>query len=119
MKEIAVVAMRLVLAVVVLAQSLIFLYGAESAQFLVSHGLPDVIRPVLGWSEIAFAILFLLPPTIAVGGWALLAVFCRAILLHLAHGQFEGGGLLLYSTAVLVVLAHLEPRQMNNKAIIS
>jgi len=75
--------------------------------------LPDAVHLVLGWSEVAAAILFLAPPTIAIGAWALLAVFFGAILLHAAHGQYEVGGLFVYSAAVLVVLAHRQPRPVD------
>lgn len=111
-KDIAIIVMRLVLGLVVLAQSFIFLFGGESAKFLARHGLPDAIRLILGWSEVVAAILFLFPPTLVIGAWFLLVVFAGAILLHLAHGQFEVGGLLVYSTAVLAVLAFHEPRSV-------
>jgi uncharacterized membrane protein YphA (DoxX/SURF4 family) len=103
-KEIAIIVLRLVLGLVVLAQSFIFLFGGDSTKFFARHGLPDAIRLVLGWSEVVAAILFLLPPTLAVGAWFLLAVFAGAIFLHLVHGQFEVVGLLVYCAAVFVVL---------------
>jgi hypothetical protein len=111
--DIAIVALRVVLGGVVLVQSLLFLYGGESARFFASHGLPDAVRLILGWSEVAAALLFLLPPTMAVGSWALLSLFGAAILFHLVHGQFEVGRLFVYSAAVLVVLVHRKAREMN------
>jgi uncharacterized membrane protein YphA (DoxX/SURF4 family) len=111
-KEITIVALRVVLGLVVLVQSFIFLYSSESSRFLASHGLPDVIRVILGWGEVAAAILFLLPPTVVAGAWFLLLVFCAAIALHIAHRQFEVGSLLVYGVAVLVVLAHRAPRDV-------
>jgi uncharacterized membrane protein YphA (DoxX/SURF4 family) len=104
-KDVAIIVLRLVLGLVVLVQSFIFLFGGESAKFLARHGLPDAIRLILGSSEVVAAILFLLPPTLKAGAWFLLAVFAGAISLHLVHGQFDVGGLLVYSAAVLVVLA--------------
>lgn len=118
-RDVALVTMRLVLGLVVLVQSFLFLYGGEAAKFLARHGLPDSIRLVLGWSEVAAAILFLLPPTIVVGAWSLLVIFAAAILLHLAHGQFEVGGLLVYGAAVFVVLAFREPQSVKIDAEIS
>jgi uncharacterized membrane protein YphA (DoxX/SURF4 family) len=111
-EQFAIMALRLVLGLVVLVQSFIFLYSGQSGRFLASHGLPDAIRVILGWSEVVAAILFLLPPTVVAGAWFLLLVFCAATALHIAHGQFEVGGLLVYSVAVLVVLAHQAPRQV-------
>jgi hypothetical protein len=118
-KGIALVALRLVLGLVVLVQSFLFLYGGEAARFLARHGLPDAIRLVLGWSEVVAAILFLLPPTIVVGAWFLLLIFVAAILLHVVHGQYDVGGLLVYSTAVLVVLAFHESRRVKIGARVS
>jgi len=59
--------------------------------------------------EVVAAVLFLLSPTVVVGGWALLVIFAAAALLHFMHGQFEVGGLLVYGAAVFVVLAFREP----------
>jgi uncharacterized membrane protein YphA (DoxX/SURF4 family) len=109
-KDVAIIALRLVLGLVVLVQSFIFLFGGESAKFLARHGLPDAIRLILGWSEVVAAILFLLPSTLKVGAWFLLVVFAGAISLHIVHGQFEVGGLLVNSAAVLVVLAFRNSR---------
>jgi uncharacterized membrane protein YphA (DoxX/SURF4 family) len=99
-----------VLGIVVLVQSFLFLYGGESARFFAQHGSPDAIRLVLGWGEIVAAILFLAPPTVVAGAWLLLVVFAGAILLHIAHGQFEVGGLVVYAAAV--VLVNREPRRI-------
>ena len=54
-------------------------------------------------AEMAGAILFLLPPTVAAGAWFLIIVFCAAVLLHVAHGQFEVGGLLIYDYSLISV----------------
>jgi uncharacterized membrane protein YphA (DoxX/SURF4 family) len=110
-KEIAIQALRIVLGVVVLVQSFLFLYGGDSARFFAQHGLPDAIRLALGWGEVGAAVLFLVPPTVVTGAWLLLVVFAGAILLHVAHGQFEVGGLLVYAAAAVVVLVNREPRE--------
>lgn len=104
-KQIPLTALRLVLGLVVLIQSFQFLFSADSANFFARHGLPNAVRLLLGWTEIGAALLFLLPPTMAIGACALLVVFAAAILLHVLHGQFEIGGLFIYAAAVWVVLA--------------
>ena len=58
------------------------------------------------------AVLFLVPITTVVGAWLLLLVFAGAILLHVLHGQYEVGGLLVYSAAVYVVLAFRDSRRL-------
>ena len=111
-KHIALVGLRLTLGLVVLIQSFLFLYGGESAAFFARHGLRDAVRLILGWSEVVAAVLFLVPITTVVGAWLLLVVFAGAILLHILHGQYEVGGLLVYSAAVYVVLAFRDSRRL-------
>ena len=111
-KDVATIVLRLVLGLVVLAQSFAFLFGGDAAKFFARHGLPDAVRLILGWCEVVAAILFLFSPTLVLGAWFLLIVFAVAIFLHLAHGQFEVGGLAVYSAAVLVVLVSHEPRRV-------
>jgi hypothetical protein len=67
--------------------------------------MPHLIRPVLGGFEVVAALLFLIPPTRKVGGYALLVIFLLAALIHILHGQPEVGGLVVYAAAVYVVLA--------------
>lgn len=113
-KERAIGALRLVLGGVVLAQSVVFLFSAGSTNAFSRTGLPDAIRVILGCSEITAAALFLLPPTAALGAWALLGVFLGAAVIHLSHGSFEIGSLLVYSTAVIAVMTHLPGRAGTN-----
>jgi hypothetical protein len=46
------------------------------------------------------------------GAWLLLAVFAGAVALHIVHGQFEVGGLLVYAAAVVAILAHHQGRRV-------
>lgn len=114
--RIAIASLRLMLGVVVLAQSLVFLYGSDSARSFEHHGLPNSVRLVLGWSEVGAAILFLFPRTVVTGAWFLLVVLAGAILLHVAHGEFGIGGLLIYIAGVVAVLANHEPRTSQTEA---
>jgi len=82
----------------------------ESCRFLLSHGpihggLPQWIRPVLGGAEIIAAILFLLPFTRAIGANLLLVIFALAIAIHVLHGDYNVGALLVYAMAALVTTA--------------
>jgi len=115
-RQVAVTALRLVLGLVILIQSFLFLFGAESANFFARHGVPNVVRLILGWGEIGAAFFFLLPPTVVIGAWALLVVFAAAILLHVLHGQFEVGCLFIYAAAVCVVLANRKAGQGRSPA---
>jgi hypothetical protein len=68
-------------------------------------------RLLLSGAEILAAVLFLLPFTIAVGGYALLVIFALAILIHTVHGEARGlETLVVYGAAVLVCLAYRRER---------
>jgi hypothetical protein len=58
--------------------------------------MPLWMRPALAWAEIAGAILFL----VCWGGYLLLVIFFVAALLHIFHGEFDIGVLLVYAMAV-------------------
>lgn len=100
--RISVVLLRWTLGLVVLEESYRFAFSASAAHLFMKTGLPAWIQPALGVSEALAALLFVLPFTAAVGGYALLVIFGLAAAIHILHGQFDIGGLLVYSVAVLV-----------------
>jgi hypothetical protein len=63
------------------------------------------IRMTLASTEVVAAILFLVPATVRLGGFLLLAIVAAAAVIHLAHGQ-NPAAFAVYVAAVLVVLAH-------------
>src|SRR5580658_4300935 len=88
--------LRWTVGLVVLLASVRFVLSDSAAHFLATAGLPAWIRPVLGGVEILAVVLFLLPFTALIGGYLLLAVFACAVLLHVLHGQYDVGSLLVY-----------------------
>jgi|SRR5580658_7372616 hypothetical protein len=92
--------LRWTVGLVVLLASVRFVLSDSAAHFLATAGLPAWIRPVLG------GVLFLLPFTALIGGYLLLAVFACAVLLHVLHGQYDVGSLLVYAAAVLVCMGY-------------
>jgi len=100
--------LRWTLGLVVVLESAEFIVSNSVAHFLAKAGLPSWVQPVLGGSEILAAVLFLLPFTAKVGSYLLLIIFALAALLHILHGQFQVGGLVVYPAAVLVCLAHAD-----------
>jgi hypothetical protein len=100
-----------VLGFVVTAQAGFLAFGSSATAVFARTGLPDFVRVCLAWSEIAAGILFLIPATLIFGARLLLAVFLGAIAIHLAHGAFDVGGLLINSAAVIVVMVHREYRE--------
>jgi hypothetical protein len=91
--------------VVILIESCLFVFSASRAHAFAQSGMPHLIRPVLGGAEIVAVLLFLVPPTRTIGGYALLVIFILAALIHILHGQPDIGGLVVYAAAVYTVLA--------------
>jgi hypothetical protein len=103
--------LRWTLGLVIILESFLFVFSASAAHFLAKAGLPSWIQPVLGGAEILAAVLFLVPSTIAIGGYFLLVIFAFAILLHILHGQYQVGELFVYAVAVIVCMAHPQNRK--------
>ena len=105
-RAIAIAGLKWTLGLVVLWQSLRLAFSTDPIHLLAKSGLPNWIRPLLAWSEIFAAALFLLPITSVIGGYALLAIFLFAAAIHMLHGEFDVGGLLVYGMGVIVIQAH-------------
>jgi hypothetical protein len=90
--------------IVLIIESAKFAFGAGAAKIIAHLGLPPWVRPAIGVSEIVAAILFLIPASVAIGGWALLVIFILAATIHLLHGQYDVGWLVIYFMAVLVII---------------
>jgi uncharacterized membrane protein YphA (DoxX/SURF4 family) len=99
-------ALRIVLGLVVLERSCSFVFATRAAEEFARTGWPNALRLALGWCEIAAAVLFLVPWTVVAGAWSLVAVFVFAVGLHVLHGEYNVGPLLVWTVAVLAVLAH-------------
>lgn len=108
LKRISIPLLRWTVGLVVLMESLRFAVSPSAAHFLARAGLPLWIRPALGGAELAAAILFLLPGTRSLGGYALLVIFALAVLIHVLHGQFDVSWLVVYAVAVIVSMTHSE-----------
>jgi uncharacterized Tic20 family protein len=104
-KKPVVLPLRTVLGLVVLWQSIRFALSSPAAHQAGKSGLPFWLPPVLGGVEALAAVLFLIPALTIVGGYALIAIFAVAILIHALHGDFEFGALLVYAMAAMVCIA--------------
>lgn len=98
----AIAALTWTLGVVVLAESIRFALSHSAAYHLTTLGLPAVLGPLLGGVEALAALLFLIPSTRRAGGAGLLVIFAIAGAIHLLHGEYDVGGLVVYAAAVLV-----------------
>ena len=107
--------LRWTVGLVVLLESIEFVFSASTAHSLAKTGLPSWVQPVLGGAEIIAAVLFLVPYTARAGSYLLLVIFALAAAVHVLHGQYNVGILAVYAAAVVVCMASQEntPAQLN------
>jgi hypothetical protein len=98
----ALMGLQWTLGLVILMEAVLFLMPDAGHNFARTH-MPGVVRQVLGWGEIIGSILLLIPRTAVRGAWFLAGVFALAIVIHLLHGIFNVGNLLIYTAAAWVV----------------
>jgi DoxX-like family len=92
------------LGVVILTEAVLFVMPSAAHDFAKTH-MPDMVRQVLGWGEIAGAVLLLIPRTAVRGGWFLAGIFVLAIAVHVLHGTYNVGNLVIYTAAAWAVAA--------------
>jgi len=90
------------LGVVILIEAVLFVMPGAAHDFARTH-VPGFVRLVLGFGEIAGCVLLLIPQTAIRGAWLLLAVFVFAILIHLLHGAYNVGNLVIYAAAAFAI----------------
>lgn len=96
------IVLRWALGIVILIEAVMFVMPGAAHEFARTH-IPGFVRLVLGIGEIAGALLLLIPGTVVRGAWLLLAVFVMAILLHLLHGLYGVGNLVVYAAAAFAI----------------
>ena len=94
--------LRYTLGVVILIEAVLFVLPGAAHEFARTH-MPALVRMLLGWGEIAGCILLLIPKTGVRGAWLLFAVFVFATLIHLLHGQYNVGNVVIYAAAALAI----------------
>jgi uncharacterized membrane protein YphA (DoxX/SURF4 family) len=114
-KRLAIAGLRWTVGLVVLWQSLEFVFSESSAKAFAHTGLPAWIRPVLGGVEMVAAIIFLVPAATIVGGYALLVIFLVAVIIHILHGWYDVGSLVVYGMVVFACMAHCERRPVEGR----
>jgi uncharacterized membrane protein YphA (DoxX/SURF4 family) len=100
--KLALTVLQWVLGLVILAEAVQFVMPGAAHDFARTH-LPGFIRMILGWGEIVGCILLLIPPTAIRGAWILVGIFTLAIVLHLLHGMYGVGNLVIYTAAAWAI----------------
>jgi DoxX-like family len=98
----ALMGLQWTLGIVILIEAIMFVMPGASHDFGRTH-MPDIVRQVLGWGEIIGAILLLIPRTTVSGGRLLAGIFVLAIIVHLLHGMFNVGNLVIYTAVALAI----------------
>jgi hypothetical protein len=86
------------LGIVILVEAILFVLPGAAHSFSRTH-MPAFVRMILGFG----CVLLLIPQTTVRGAWLLLAVFTFAILLHLLHGMYGIGNLVIYAAAAFAI----------------
>ena len=100
--KIALTVLQWALGIVILIEAVLFVMPSAAHDFARTH-MPGFIRMVLGFGEIMGCILLLIPQTAIRGAWLLLAVFMMAIMIHLLHGAYNVGNLVIYAAAAFAI----------------
>ena len=95
-------ALRWALGIVILIEAIMFVLPGAAHSFSRTH-MPAIVRMILGFGEIVGCVLMLIPQTAVRGAWLLLAVFVFAILLHLLHGMYDIGNVVIYAAAAFAI----------------
>jgi uncharacterized membrane protein YphA (DoxX/SURF4 family) len=103
MKSIGLCVLKYTLGIVILIEAALFVMPSAAHDFARSTHMPGFIRLLVGWGEIIGCILLLIPKTAGRGAWFLFAVLIFAILIHLLHGQFNVGNVVIYAAAAFAI----------------
>jgi len=104
--SVAVSGLRWVLGLAILLESVHFALAPAAAREAANIGLPRWIPLALGGTEAVAALLFLVPGLRLFGGYALLFILAIALVVHLLHGQYNVGSLLVYGMATCVCMSY-------------
>ncbi len=96
------IALQYSLGIVVLIEAVMFVLPSAAHDFARTH-MPGFVRLILGFGEILGCVLLLIPQTAIRGAWLLMAVFVMGILLHLLHGMYGIGNLVIYAAAAFAI----------------
>jgi len=102
----SIVILQWTLGLVVLIEAGLLAFSSPEIRSFHKAGLPDAVRLVLAWGEILGAVVFLIPRTVVLGGWILIVVFLAASGVHLLHGMWNVGMLLIYVAAAYAVMTN-------------
>ncbi len=101
----ALLVLQWVVGLIILTEAAAFAFSPDAAHAFAKTGMPNSLRLGLAWGEMAAAVLFLIPRATIGGGWFLIVVLAGAIVLHLVHGWYNVGSLVICAAATWAVMA--------------
>ena len=105
-RELAICVLRYVVGVVIVIESVVTAIHYQAIAASSHIGLPSEFVLILASAETIAAILLLIPRTLKIGAVALIAVFALAALVHILHGQYDIGNLIIYTAATWAVMTN-------------
>jgi len=105
-RELSICVLRYVVGVVILIESVITAIHYQAVAAASHIGLRSEFVLILASAEAVAAILLLLPRTLKIGAIAMIVVFAVAAIVHLLHGQYDIGNLIIYAAATWALMAN-------------
>jgi uncharacterized membrane protein YphA (DoxX/SURF4 family) len=100
--KIALTGLQWTLGIVILIEAVLFLLPSTGRDFARTH-MPNFVRLFLGFGEAIGSVLLLIPRATIRAAWFLAAVFLLAVVIHLLHGIYNVGNLLIYTAAAWAI----------------
>jgi len=109
----ALLALQWSVGVVLFIEAALLAHSKAEIHFQGHPGIHHWILLALAWAEMLACIIFVIPRTMKQGATLLLIVLALASLVHMLHGSFEIGGLIIFAAAVAVVASqtHADVKQ--------
>jgi hypothetical protein len=105
----ALLALQWSVGVVLFVEAALLAYSKTEVHFEGHPGIHHWILLALACAEMLACVIFLIPRTMKQGATLLIIVLALAALVHMLHGSFEIGGLLIFAAAVAVVASQSQP----------
>lgn len=106
--KVALLSLRWTLGVVLFIEAALLAFSPAEIHLPRHAGVPQWIHRVIAVAEMLACVLLITPLTVRFGAKLLIAVILVATLIHILHGSFQIGPLLIYASAVWVILTHTE-----------
>lgn len=114
--ETRIVVLRWTVSLIVAFEAIRFVAASGGGHHLPTIGLPPWFWVALGATEAAAALLLLARETRKIGAYALFVIFAVAGLIHILHGDFDIGALIVYAAAVAVSMTQQQTTGTGERA---